>query len=151
MTLASGEEVDAATVITTAHPQISFLRLVDPAVLPADFVADIRRWQTRSGTVKINLALDRLPVFASHPESDPQVHGGTIVLAESLDDIENAFQEAVAGRPSAMPFADICIPSVFDDSLAPAGQHVMSMFTQWVPHGYAPSRTRRSWTPTPTG
>jgi phytoene dehydrogenase-like protein len=59
------------------------------------------------------------------------------VLAESLDDIENAFQEAVSGRPSARPFADICIPSVFDHSLAPAGKHVMSMFTQWVPHTYA--------------
>jgi phytoene dehydrogenase-like protein len=137
VTLASGEEVDAPVVITTAHPQISFLKLIDPAALPDDFLADIQAWQTRSGTVKINLALDRLPVFASHPEVDPQVHGGTIVLAESLDDIENAYQEAVAGRPSAAPFADICIPSVFDDSLAPTGQHVMSMFTQWVPHSYA--------------
>ena len=99
VTLASGEEIDAGTVITTAHPQISFLRLVDPAVLPPDFVAEIERWQTRSGTVKINLALDRLPVFASHPEPDPQIHGGTIVLAESLDDIETAFQQAVS-RPA---------------------------------------------------
>jgi len=137
VTLASGARIDAATVITTVHPQIAFLRLLDPAVLPSDFVADIRGWQTRSGTVKINLALARLPVFTSHPEFDPQVHGGTIVLAESLDDIETAFQQAVSGRPSALPFADICIPSVFDDSLAPPGQHVMSMFTQWVPHGYA--------------
>jgi phytoene dehydrogenase-like protein len=137
VTLASGEEIDAATVVTTAHPQISFLRLLDPADLPPDFVADIRGWQSRSGTVKINLALDRLPVFASHPGFDPQVHGGTIVLAESLDDIETAFQDAVAGRPSSLPFADICIPSVFDDSLAPAGQHVMSLFTEWVPHRYA--------------
>jgi len=65
------------------------------------------------------------------------VHGGTIVLAESLDDMETAFQQAVAGRPSALPFADICIPSVFDGSLAPPGQHIMSLFTQWVPHRYA--------------
>jgi phytoene dehydrogenase-like protein len=137
VTLATGEDIDAATVVTTAHPQISFLRLLDPAVLPPGFVEDIRGWQTRSGTVKINLALGRLPVFASHPESDPQVHGGTIVLAESLDDVETAFQDAVSGRPSSVPFADICIPSVFDDSLAPEGQHVMSLFTQWVPHRYA--------------
>ena len=137
VTLASGEEIDAGTVITTAHPQISFLRLLDPAVLPDGFVADIRRWQTRSGTVKINLALDRLPVFTSHPGYDPQVHGGTIVLAESMDDIETAFQQAVSGQPSERPFADICIPSVFDDSLAPPGRHVMSLFTQWVPHGWA--------------
>jgi phytoene dehydrogenase-like protein len=81
--------------------------------------------------VKINLALDRLPVFPSHPRFDPQVHGGTIVLAESLDDLETAFQEAASGRPSGLPFADICIPSVFDDSLARSGHHVMSMFTSW--------------------
>jgi phytoene dehydrogenase-like protein len=139
VTLASGEEVDAGTVVTTAHPQISFLRLLDPAVLPADFVAEIKAWQTRSGTVKINLALDRLPVFPSHATFDPHVHGGTIVLAESLDDLETAFCEAASGRPSALPFADICIPSVFDDSLAPGGHHVMSTFTQWVPYTHADS------------
>ena len=135
--LASGEHVTASTVVTTVHPAISFLRLIDPGVLPADFVADIQGWHSRSGTVKINLALDRLPLFASHPAFDPQVHGGTIVLAESLDEIETSFQEAVAGSPSTAPFADVCIPSVFDDSLAPAGHHIMSMFTQWVPHRYA--------------
>jgi len=135
--LATGEHVPAGTVVTTVHPALSFLKLIDPAVLPADFVADIRGWQSRSGTVKMNLVLDRLPVFASHLAFDPQVHGGTIVLADSLDEIETSFQEAVAGHPATTPFADICIPSVFDDSLAPAGQHVMSMFTQWVPHTYA--------------
>jgi phytoene dehydrogenase-like protein len=137
VTLASGESIDAPVVITTAHPQISFLRLLDPAELPDGFVADIRGWRSRSGTVKINLALDRLPVFAAYPEPDPSVYGGTIVLAESLDDIENAYQQAVSGRPAELPFADICIPSVFDDSLAPPGKHVMSLFTQWVPCGYA--------------
>jgi len=139
VTLASGEEIDAPVVVTTAHPKISFLRLLERSELPPDFVADIENWRTRSGTVKINLALDRLPTFAAHPEFDPDVYGGTIVLAESLDDVENAFQEAVAGRPSGVPFADICIPSVFDDSLAPAGHHVMSLFTQWVPATYADS------------
>jgi phytoene dehydrogenase-like protein len=137
VTLASGESIDAPLVVTTAHPQISFLKLLDPADLPADFVADIRGWRSRSGTVKINLALDRLPVFASYPDPDPAAYGGTIVLAESLDDIENAYQQAVSGAPATLPFADICIPSVFDDSLAPAGKHVMSLFTQWVPHTYA--------------
>ncbi|MFS8478408.1 MAG: NAD(P)/FAD-dependent oxidoreductase [Micromonosporaceae bacterium] len=137
VTLADGEEIRADTVITTAHPKISFLELVDRRELPADFVADIERWQTRSGTVKINFTVDRLPTFAAHPEFDPQVYGGTIVLAESLDDVEGAYQEAVAGRPATLPFADICIPSVFDRTLAPEGKHVVSAFTQWVPHTYA--------------
>jgi phytoene dehydrogenase-like protein len=137
VTLEDGEEIRAGTVITTAHPKISFLKLVDRRDLPDDFVADIERWKTRSGTVKINFAVDRLPTFAAHPEFDPQVYGGTIVLAESLDDVEGAYQEAVAGRPATLPFADICIPSVFDRTLAPEGKHVVSAFTQWVPHTYA--------------
>jgi phytoene dehydrogenase-like protein len=134
VTLADGTAIAARSVVTTAHPAISFLRLVEREHLPAGFLADIEGWHTRSGTVKINLAVDRLPVFTSHPETDPQVHGGTIVLAESLDDVETAFQQAVAGRPAELPFADVCIPSVFDDSLAPEGHHIVSMFTQWVPH-----------------
>ena len=134
VTLEDGTVVEATTVVTTAHPAISFLRLVDRGALPEQFVSDIESWKTRSGTVKVNLAVDRLPSFAAHPDFDPQVHGGTIVLAESLDDVEAAFQEAVSGRPATLPFADVCIPSVFDDSLAPEGHHIVSMFTQWVPH-----------------
>jgi phytoene dehydrogenase-like protein len=132
--LADGTEISAPTVITTTHPAVSFLKLVDRAELPEDFVADIERYRSRSGTVKINVALDRLPEFTSKPGFDPQVHGGTIVLSESLDEVERSFQEAAAGKPSTLPFADICIPSVFDPTLAPEGKHVMSMFTQWVPH-----------------
>jgi phytoene dehydrogenase-like protein len=135
--LEDGSELRAGTVITTAHPQVSFLRLVDRADLPDDFVHDIERWRSRSGVVKVNLAVDRLPEFAGKPGFDPEVHGGTIVLAESLEEIETSFQEAVGGRAATRPFADVCIPSVFDDSLAPEGKHVVSMFTQWVPHTWS--------------
>src|SRR4029078_9536679 len=57
--------------------------------------------------------------------------------AESLDDLERAFQDAVSGAPARLPFADLCIPSVFDPTLSPPGKNVMSMFTLWVPHGFA--------------
>jgi phytoene dehydrogenase-like protein len=137
--LASGERISAPLIVTTVHPQIAFLRLLDRTELPADFVSDIERWKTRSGTVKVNLAVDRLPEFVAKPGFDPEVHGGTIVLAESLDELETAFQDAVAGRPSAKPFADVCIPTVYDQSLAPPGRHVVSMFTQWVPHEWSAS------------
>lgn len=135
--LEGGEELDADAVVATTHPQITFLQLLERAALPGDFVTAIERWKSRSGTVKVNLALDRLPVFTCAPAGGPEVHGGTIVLADSLDDVETAFQEAVGGAPARLPFADICIPSVFDPTLAPPGKHVMSMFTQWVPHGFA--------------
>jgi phytoene dehydrogenase-like protein len=135
--LDGGEELAADLVVAATHPRITFLEHVDRADLPGEFVADIERWKTRSGTVKVNLAVDRLPEFAARPGFDPQVHGGTIVLAESLDDMEAAFQDAAAGRPSALPFADVCIPSVFDRTLAPEGRHIVSMFTQWVPYTWA--------------
>ncbi len=133
----AGEELTAPIVVTTVHPKIAFLDLVDRSELPEEFVRDISRWNTRSGTVKINLAVDRLPEFTAKPEFDPEVHGGTIVLARSLDEVETAFQDAVGGQAAARPFADICIPSVFDPTLAPEGHHIVSMFTQWVPHEWA--------------
>jgi phytoene dehydrogenase-like protein len=135
--LGTGEQIDADVVIAATHPQITFLAQLEPSELPDDFVDDLRRWKSRSGTVKVNLAIDRLPEFTAAPGFDPEVHGGTIVLAPSLDHVEHAFQDAVAGRPAGLPFADICIPSVFDRTLAPEGHHVMSMFTQWVPHEWA--------------
>src|SRR5262249_4033945 len=112
--LENGDEYDADVVIATAHPKIAFLQLVERGALPAEFVEAIERWKTRSGTVKINLAVARLPEFRAKPGFDPEVHGGTIVLAESVDEIEDGFQDAVRGRASGRPFADICLPSVFD-------------------------------------
>jgi phytoene dehydrogenase-like protein len=134
--LENGDEYASDVVITTAHPQISFLRLVERSALPAGFALAIERWKSRSGTVKINLAVDRLPEFRARPGFAPEVHGGTIVLADSLDELEAGFQDAASGRAARRPFADICIPSVFDPTLAPPGKHVISMFTQWVPHGW---------------
>ena len=135
--LAGGDELAADAIIATTHPRITFLYHLERGDLPDDFVTAIERWKSRSGTVKVNLALDRLPDFRCKPGFDPEVHGGTIVLAESLDDLERAFQDAATGTPAHLPFADICIPSVFDPTLAPSGKHVMSMFTQWVPHSFA--------------
>jgi phytoene dehydrogenase-like protein len=135
--LDTGDEFDADTVVTTCHPQLAFLKLVERRHLPDEFVRAIETWRSRSGTVKVNLAVDRLPEFKAKPGFDPEVHGGTIVLSESVDDLEGAFQQAVSGQSAQRPFADVCIPSVFDPTLAPSGKHVVSMFTQWVPHTWA--------------
>ena len=139
--------------MTTAHPRISFLDLVDREELPADFVADIEAWQSRSGTVKVNLAVDRLPTFASHPAFDPEVYGGTIVLAESLDDIERVLPGG-GGRAAgdAAVRRHLHPAACFDPTLAPEGKHVVSAFTQWVPHTYADApHDRRAGRRTPTG
>jgi phytoene dehydrogenase-like protein len=143
VTLDSGEEIRANIVVAATHPKITFLEQIDRLELPSEFVDRIERWKTRSGTVKVNVAVDRLPEFTAKPGFDPEVHGGTIVLAESLDDVEHAFQDAAGGRAARLPFADICIPSVFDRRLAPGGKHVVSMFTQWVPHEWSSSTDPR--------
>jgi phytoene dehydrogenase-like protein len=136
--LVSGEEITTDLVVTAVHPAIGFLRHLDAAELPDDFVTALRRWRSRSGTVKVNLALSELPDFVSHPCTSMQPHHtGAIELAHSLEYLETAFQEARAGTPATRPFSDGCIPSVFDDSLSPPGTHVMSLFTQWVPHTWS--------------
>jgi phytoene dehydrogenase-like protein len=135
--LESGEEVRAGVVVTATHPHIAFLDQLERGELPDDFVTDIERWNSRSGVVKINLALAELPEFIAAPGESPGVHGGTIAFAQSIDHIERAFQAARSGVPADLPFADCCIPSYFDPTLAPDGRHVMSMFTQWVPHRWA--------------
>ena len=152
VTLASGESIDAPVVVTTAHPQISFLRLLDPADLPAEFVADIRGWRSRSGTVKINLALDRLPAFTSYPEPDPSVYGGTIVLAESLDDIETAFQQAVSGTPGRRCRSPTSAsPACSTTRWRPPGSTSCRCSPSGCPAGTPTRRRRPTWRPTPTG
>ena len=132
--LQSGEELAAPIVVSSAHPKLTFLQLVERAALPPDFVADIERFKCRGGAVKINLALAELPEFAAAPGGDVQEHhSGSMELAFSPRYVQAAFDDAVAGRPSARPIADGTIPSVLDDSLMPAGLHCMSIYSQWVP------------------
>jgi phytoene dehydrogenase-like protein len=135
-----GEELRAPTVVATTHPKITFLRQMDRVQLPEDFVSDIERWNSRSGVVKINLALGELPDFVADPGTEPAVHhGGAIELAHSIDYIEAAFQDARNGTAARWPYSDGVIPTVFDRSLCPDGYHIMSLFTQWVPHTWADS------------
>ena len=136
--LRSGEELRAPIVVTAVHPKIAFLRHLDRRELPDDFVMDIERWKSRSGVVKINLALAELPDFIADPGTGVgEHHTGAVEMALSLDHIESAFRDAKDGRGSDRPFSDGCIPTVFDKTLCPEGMHVMSLFTQWVPSGWS--------------
>jgi phytoene dehydrogenase-like protein len=135
--LTTGEELHSDIIVSGVHPKTTFLDLVDSNELPGDFVSDIERWKTRSGVVKINVALSELPDFIADPGVHPAVHGGAIELAHSVDYLERAFQDAREGRAAERPFSDGCIPSFYDRTLCPEGTHVMSLFTQWVPHEWA--------------
>jgi phytoene dehydrogenase-like protein len=133
--LEGGDELRAPIVVTACHPQITFLRQLDRAELPEDFVRDIEHWSSRSGVVKINLAVSRLPVLAAAP--DWKDFSGGFEIAPSIDELERSFEEARAGRASTHPFSDGVIPTTLDPSLAPPGAHVVSLFTQWVPHTWS--------------
>jgi phytoene dehydrogenase-like protein len=132
--LASGEEVRAPVVVTSLHPKIAFLDQVPRSELPESFVKDIERWKTRSGVVKINLALAELPNFTANPSTGlAEHHTGSVEMAPTVEFIERAFQDAREGRPAARPFSDGVIPTSLDTTLCPDGTHIMSLFTQWVP------------------
>jgi len=132
--LASGEEVRAPVVVTSLHPKLAFLEHVGAAHLPDDFVRDIERWRSRSGVVKVNLAIDRLPSFTADP-SDGQAehHTGSVEMAPTMEFIEQAFLDARSGHAATAPFVDGVIPTTLDRTLNPDGTHIFSLFTQWVP------------------
>jgi phytoene dehydrogenase-like protein len=136
--LENGEEVRAPVVVTTIHPKTAFLKLLDPRDLPADFVWDIERWKTRSGVVKINVAMSELPDFIATPGKNQQDHHtGSVELCFSTEFAERAFQDAhMERRAATAPFVDGTIPTTLDKQLAPEGIHVFSMFSQWVPHDW---------------
>ncbi|HEY7660473.1 MAG TPA: NAD(P)/FAD-dependent oxidoreductase [Actinomycetota bacterium] len=133
--LESGEEIRAPIGVTCVHPQIAFLDLVGREELPADFVWDIERWRSRSGVVKINVAMSELPDFIADPGKEMQEHHtGSVELCFSTRYAEEAFQDAHMARKAAeRPFVDGVIPTTLDHELAPEGVHVFSMFSQWVP------------------
>src|SRR3954470_19780639 len=132
--LENGEELRAPLVVTSLHPQTAFLRHVGAGNLPDDFVRDIERWRSRSGVVKVNLAIDRLPSFTADPtDGQAELHTGSVEMAPTMDFIERAFIDAREGRPATAPFCDGVIPTTLDKTLNPDGPHIFSMFTQWVP------------------
>lgn len=136
--LAGGEELRAPLVVTTLHPRTAFLEHIPRAQLPTDFVTDIEHWKTRSGVVKINLALAELPNFTADPSDGlAEHHTGSVEMAPSMEYIEKAFTDAREGRPAQFPFSDGVIPTTLDTTLNPDGTHVMSLFTQWVPSSWA--------------
>ena len=132
--LDNGDEIHAPLIVTTLHPKTAFLDHIPSSELPADFVRDIEHYKTRSGVVKINLALGELPNFTADPSTGiAEHHTGSVEMAPTVEYVEAAFQDARVGKPALLPFSDGVIPTTLDKTLNPDGTHIMSLFTQWVP------------------
>lgn len=131
--LADGEEIHARTVVSALDPKRTFLKLVDAAHLPSDFVASIRRYNIRGSSGKVNLALSELPDFSCLPGARPHLRGA-ISISPTIEYLERAYDDAKYGEFSRRPFMDIIIPSMIDPTMAPPGKHVMSIFVQYAPY-----------------
>ena len=126
-----GDVVRARAVVSNLHPRLLFEQFVDDAVVPADFRERIGNYQSGSGTFRMNVALSELPNFTSLPGTGDHLTAG-IIMAPSLAYMDRAHAEARLNGWSSKPIVEMLIPSTLDDSLAPAGQHVASLFCQHV-------------------
>jgi phytoene dehydrogenase-like protein len=127
--LESGEEVTAPRVIANVGPKILYERMFDEGDLPTEFRRRIKGYKAGSGTFRMNVALSQLPKFTCLPEAGEH-HQSGIIIAPTLDYMDRAFTDAKADGWSKNPIVEMLIPSTVDDSLAPAGQHVASLFCQ---------------------
>ena len=135
VTLTDGTEFKAKVVASNATPAITFLKLVNRADLPSEFLENVERISYDSAVVKVNLALDGLPNFTAYPGTEPgPQHRGTIHISPSRDYIEEAFRDAALGIPSRKPMLECTIPSVVDPTVAPEGKHLMNIFVQYGPY-----------------
>ncbi len=132
--LERGEEIDANMVISNLTPQLTFLHLIDPDALAADFVDAIRNYRSEGTSCKINLALSGLPNFRALPGAPGPQHRATMHLCPSLEYIERAWDDAKYGHPSQSPLLELTVPTMYDPSLAPAGKHIMGIFIQYAPY-----------------
>ncbi len=129
--LTSGETVKARAVAANVNPKLLYQQLLDRSQLPADFNEAISRYKCGSGTFRINVALRELPDFLAAPGTNAQTHHASgIVFAPSLAYMDVAWHSAVAQGYADQPIVEMLIPSVIDDSLAPRGAHVASLFCQ---------------------
>jgi phytoene dehydrogenase-like protein len=137
--LENGEQLTAPLVVTSLHPKTAFLDHLPRTALPDEFVSDIERWNTRSGVVKINLALAELPDFTANPNTEdvPEHLTGSVEMSPTMEFIERAFQDAREGSAALLPFSDGVIPTTLDKTMNPDGTHIFSMFTQYVPHEWS--------------
>jgi phytoene dehydrogenase-like protein len=129
--LDNGETVRAGYVASSVNPKLLYTRLLPADALPSEFLARIRNWRNGSGTFRINVALAALPSFTALPGAGDHLTAG-IILAPSLGYMDRAWQDARAHGWSREPVVEVLIPSTLDDTLAPPGQHVASLFCQHV-------------------
>jgi phytoene dehydrogenase-like protein len=129
--LEDGRILRADVVAASVNPKLLYTRMMPADALPAAFRERMERWRCGSGTFRMNVALSRLPRFTALPEAGDHLTSG-IILAPSLGYMDRAYHDARNFGVSREPIIEMLIPSTLDDSLAPPGAHVASLFCQHV-------------------
>lgn len=136
--LASGEEIAAALVASSATPRETFLRLIDPLELDPAFLAQVGNIRYRGAVAKVHFALDAPPRFAAGAASQGAAEAvpdeaSTVCVCPDLMYLERAYDDAKYGAPSRAPHLEVSIPTIQDPSLAPEGRHILSILVQYAP------------------
>jgi phytoene dehydrogenase-like protein len=138
VSLASGEQLTARAVVSSADPKQTLLGLVDPMQLAPEFVQRVRHIRAHGTLAKVNYAVSSLPRIPGLRQLDPTEEAaalsGRVRLATNIDGIEHAFDAAKYGGFAAEPWIELAIPSISDPTLAPAGSHVISAYVQYAPY-----------------
>jgi phytoene dehydrogenase-like protein len=135
--LESGEEIEAKVVLSSVDSRRTFIDLLEPGSLDPTFEEEVRRFKFRGSSGKVNLAVDRLPDFTCLPGEGEHLRGA-ISFSPSLDEMEQAYDDAKYNRWSRRPYIDMIIPTLVDPTMAPPGKHVISCFVQYAPYKLAP-------------
>ncbi len=132
--LGLGDVIEAANVVSNADPKRTFLQLVPEGALPAPFTDSVRRLKTRSASLKLHASLKRLPDFSRFLGPDYASRIPPMIrINPSLDNFLASWRDAQDGIPTRHPVMQVQIPTVLDDTLAPSGQHVMSVWVTFEP------------------
>jgi phytoene dehydrogenase-like protein len=135
--LADGSLVRAQRVVSCAHPVTTYLSLIGEERLPGDVVHDVKRYRTRSGSVKLNVALSELPAFPAW-DQEGDLHKGLVAVSPSIEYLEHAWDDAKFGRMSEHPYVEVVFPTAHEpEGLAPKGKHLMLAFSQYGPYELA--------------
>lgn len=125
--LTSGKLVATGAVLSAIAPQATFA-LVSPEHRDTGMMRSVRAIRSRGGAAKLHLALTGAPVFPGADLTD------RIVLAPSVDAVEQAWNPGKYGDVPARPVMEIVIPTAHDPAMAPPGGHVLSAVVQFAPH-----------------
>jgi phytoene dehydrogenase-like protein len=131
--VAGGRAYRAKAVVANVNPKALFTELLPENAVPEDITRRMAGWGAESATFRMNVALSELPRFTALPRPGDHLTAG-IIIGPSLDYMDRAYTSARSGPWSNEPIVEMLIPSTLDDSLAPAGAHVASLFCQHFPY-----------------